>query len=280
MSSIKKIDNLEIISNYDNVICRKKINYNINNVYNYLKSRNFKNILDYQLNNGYVVRNYIEEINITKEDKLNELIYIISMLHTKTTHYKTVSINDIKIFYEKMTDEIIDIKKYYNNICEKYDHFIFLRPSIYYLINNISIILISLDNSKYFLDKWYEIIKDKKRKRVVLNHNNLKITNLLVSNFSYLINFDKCIIDYPIYDLVSIFKNNYEYLDMIDIFNIYNSKYNLYEEEKYLLFSILLKIDKIEFNKSDIVNTRKVVKLISYLKKVSEFLKYNVKTKE
>jgi len=280
MNSIKKIDNLEIINNGSKLICRKKIKYNINSIHNYLKSKGFKYIISYQLINDYVIRDYIDEIEITKEDKLNELIYIISMLHTKTTHYKSISINEIKSFYEKITDEIFDIKNYYNSICEKYDHFIYLRPSINSLINNISIILVALDNSKYFLDKWYEIVKRKKRKRVSLNHNNLKITNFLVSNFPYLINFDKCIIDYPIYDLVSLFKNNYKYLDMTDIYNLYNSKYMLYDEEKYLLFSLLLKFDKISFLENDLINTRNISNLINYLNKISAFLKDNVKAKE
>ena len=277
MSNIKKIDNLDIINNN---VCRKKINYNIDNIYRYLKSKDFKNILDYKIIDGYVVRNYIDEIDITREDKINELIYIISMLHVKTTHYKTISIKDIKIFYEKITDEILDVKKYYNNICEKNDHFLFLRPSIRYLINNISIILVALDNSKYFLDKWYEIAKEKKRKRVVLNHNKLKLSNLLVGNNSYLINFDNCIIDYSVYDLVSIFKNNYSYLDMIDIYSIYNSKYKLYLEEEYLFYSLLLKINKIDFNDNEIVNTRNIYNLVDYLNKISIFLKDNMKTKK
>ena len=280
MNNIKKVDNLEIIEKDNEVICRKKINYNINSIYRYLKSKDFKNIIDYKIINGYVVRNYINEIDISKEDKLNELIYIISMLHIKTTHYKMISLNDIKLFYEKITDEIIDTKNYYNKICEENDHFLYLKPSINYLINNISIMLIALDNSKYFLDKWYEIVKNKQRKRVVFNHNNLKLSNFLVGNYPYLINFDKSIIDYPIYDLVSLYKNNFKYLDMTDIYNIYNSKYKLYKEEEFLLFSMLLKIDKIEFSNNDIINTRNISNLVNYLEKVSVFLKDNMESKK
>ena len=158
--------------------------------------------------------------------------------------------------------------------------YIFLKPSLKLLIDKISIILISLDNSKYFLDKWYEIAKEKQRKRVVLNHNNLKITNLIVSDNSYLINFNNYIIDYPIYDLISIYKNNYQIIDMIDLYKEYNNRYKLYDEEKYLFFSLLLKIDILDLNDIELINTRKVTNLICYLDNLSLFLKDCMESKK
>ena len=279
MSNIKVIDNLEIITKNNNKICRKKSINNIEPILNYLNSKDFHNYINVVFKDGIETREYIDEVDITREDKIKDLIYIISLLHIKTTHYKIYSLNEIKKYYEDTTEEILNIKKYYNDIVETNDIYLFLKPSIRLIINKISLILISLDNSKYFLDKWYEIVKDKQRKRVVLNHNNLKLSNFLVSNNSYLINFNTCIIDYPIYDLVSLFKNNYMFMDMIDLFNYYNNRYNLYDEEKYLLFSNLLKIEKLDLTDIEIINTRKVNNLIKYLEIVSIFLKDCMNTK-
>lgn len=277
---IKRIDNLEIIEINNKKICKKKSCSNIISKYKYLNSKDFHNYIDTKIVDGYEIRDYIEEINISKEDKLNELIYTLIMLHTKTTHFKAISLNDIKLFYEKVTDEIGELKIYYNKLFDDNVIYLYLKPSISLLINKISIILIALDNSKYFLDKWYEIMKTKQRKRVVMNHNNLKLSNFIVGNKTYLINFDKSLIDYSIYDLVSLFKNNYESIDMKDIFDLYISKYNLFIEERYLLFSLLLKIDKIDFIDNDVINTRKVNNLIYYLDRISEFLEYCMKTKK
>ena len=272
MNNIKKIDNIEIISEGDKTYVRKESKNDIISKYNYLESKDFHNYIKTIIINGYEIRDYIKEVDITKEDKISELINIISILHFKTTHYKNYSLNEIKDFYEHTTDEINSIKDYYNNIIEEYDINYFLKPSINFLINNISLIFVSLDNCKYFLDKWYEIVKEKLRKRVVMNHNNLKLSNLIVGDYSYLINFDHSIIDYPIYDIVSIFKNNYKYIDMIDTYKTYCDKCSLFKEEIYLLFVELLKIEKVTFNSLDIINTRKLSELISYLKEVSFFL--------
>ena len=279
MNNIKIIDNL-IISIKDNKkICKKKSKDNTD-ILNYLNSKDFHNYIDTVYKDGYLIRNYIDEVSIANEDKLKELIYVISLLHIKTTHYKTYSLNDIKLFYEKNVDEILNIKEYYNDIVERNDNYLLLNPSIRLLINKISLILISLDNSKYFLDKWYEIAKEKQRKRVVFNHNNLKLTNIIIGNNPFLINFDNYVIDYPIYDLISLYKNNYKIVDIVDLFNEYSNRYKLYEEEKYLLFSLLLKINIIDFGKIEIVNTREVNNIVNYLESVSLFLENCMKNKK
>ncbi len=278
MNRIEKIDNLKIITKDDKRYCIKKCKQNnILDKYNYLKTKDFHNFIDTKIVNGYEIRSYLEDTPLSYSDKLNELIYLVSLLHIKTTHYKNMSLAQIKEIYEKSTEEIINTKKYYEKLCEDNDAYIFLKPSLNLLINNISVILVSLDNSKYFLDKWYNIMKEKKRKRVVMNHNNLKISNLIINNCNYLINWDNSIINSPVYDLLSLFKNNYIELDMTDIYDIYRSKYNLYEEEKYFLYFKLLNINKLELDKSEILNTREVNNLLYYLNKVNEFLNNNIK---
>ena len=148
---------------------------------------------------------------------------------------------------------------------------------MFLLIRNISLILISLDKSKYYLDKWYELIKNKNSIRKVINHNYLKVSNLLTGDNSYLINWYKSIKDSPIYDIESLFKENFKIIDMVDIFDIYRSKYQLLEEEIYLLATRLLLIDKLNPIKSDYINTIEVRKKIDYLSKANSFLKHYMK---
>ena len=278
MNSIKKIGNLKVVLRDNKKICIKKVNNYIDRE-KYLTSKGFLNILHSEIINGYVVRDYIDEVLISKEDKLHELIYLICLLHTKTTHYKNLTIDKIKDFYEDETNKIIELKKYYESIFDRCIYK-FLPPSIYLLIKHMSLILKSLDESKIYLDKWYEIVKDKKRKRVVLNHNNLKVNNLIVGEKIYLINWDKSIIDYPIYDVLSLFKSNYKEIDMLDLFNIYKSKYGLLSEEYYLLISKLLRIDCLIFSDNEVENCKSSYNIIYYLKAVNSFLNDNMEKKK
>ena len=275
---IEKIDNLTIIATENNIYCVKKNkNKNIIELFNYLKAKDFNNYLNIKLIDDYEISNYIKQVNGNDNEKLTELAYILAMLHAKTTYYSIFSIDEIKGKYEKLTDQIIDTKAYYeklfdDNVILNYPH-----PSMFLLIRNISLILISLDKSKYYLDKWYELIKNKNSIRKVINHNYLKVSNLLTGDNSYLINWYKSIKDSPIYDIESLFKENFKIIDMVDIFDIYRSKYQLLEEEIYLLATRLLLIDKLNPIKSDYINTVEVRKKIDYLSKVNSFLKHYMK---
>lgn len=275
---IEKIDNLTIIATENNIYCVKKNkNKNIIELFNYLKAKDFNNYLNIKLIDDYEISNYIKQVNGNDNEKLTELAYILAMLHAKTTYYSIFSIDEIKGKYEKLTDQIIDTKAYYeklfdDNVILNYPH-----PSMFLLIRNISLILISLDKSKYYLDKWYELIKNKNSIRKVINHNYLKVSNLLTGDNSYLINWYKSIKDSPIYDIESLFKENFKIIDMVDIFDIYRSKYQLLEEEIYLLATRLLLIDKLNLIKNDYINTVEVRKKIDYLSKVNSFLKHYMK---
>lgn len=275
---IKKIDNLTIIATENNTYCVKKNkNKNIIELFNYLKAKDFNNYLNIKLIDDYEISNYIKQVNGNDNEKLTELAYILAMLHAKTTYYSIFSIDEIKGKYEKLTDQIIDTKAYYEKLFDDNVILNYPPPSMFLLIRNISLILISLDKSKYYLDKWYELIKNKNSIRKVINHNYLKVSNLLTGDNSYLINWYKSIKDTPIYDIESLFKENFKIIDMVDIFDIYRSKYQLLEEEIYLLATRLLLIDKLNPIKSDYINTIEVRKKIDYLSKVNSFLKHYMK---
>ena len=275
---IEKIDNLTIVDTENNKYCVKKNkNTNIIELFNYLKAKDFNNFLNIKLIDGYEISNYIKQVNDNDNEKLTELAYILALLHNKTTYYSNISLDEIKDKYEKLTDQIIDTKQYYEKLFDTNVILDYPHPSMFLLIRNISLILISLDKSKYYLDKWYEVIKNKNSVRKVVNHNYLKASNLLTGDNSYLINWYKSIKDSPVYDIESLFKENYKILDMIDIFNIYKSKYSLLEEEMYLLATRLLLIDKLNLAKNDFVNTIEVRGKIDYLNKVNIFLKHYMK---
>lgn len=278
IKKIERIDNLTVIETDNNKYCIKEnSNKEIINIFKYLSSKDFNNYLDLELKDRYQISKYITQNKLEDNEKITILVHLISMLHSKTTYYENISIDDIKKTYEELTDKIIDTKKYYEELVNKNDELLYPPPSMFLLMNNLTLILTSLDKSKYYLDKWYKIIKDRKRVRKVTNHNNLKLSNLLTGDNYYLINWDKSIKDSPIYDLESLFKENFDVIDMVDTYNLYTSKYQLLEEEKYLLTARLLLIDKIILDKDEFQNTIKMNKRIVYLDKINNFLKDNMK---
>lgn len=70
--------------------------------FEYLMSRNF----DYFPNSfrvgDYRIYEYLENSNISDEEKLYDIMDLISLLHTKTTRYKNIDIDDYKIIYEDL----------------------------------------------------------------------------------------------------------------------------------------------------------------------------------
>ena len=143
--------------------------------------------------------------------------------------------------------EIIESNEYY-------------RPSEIYLLNNISILYSCLNYTNNELEKWLEIIENKKRMRYVILHNNLSLDHFLKNDKSYLISFDKSIIDIPIFDLYKLYKR-YPYFDFYPIFKRYEKYYKLTKQERLLLFILISLPDKIELSKDEDNNMDNVIKL-------------------
>lgn len=243
-------------------------------IYSYLKSRKFNNFLEGKADREdyYEITDYVCCSLYSKEEKALEMIYLISMLHNKTTCYKRISIDDVKSFYESFIENIENIKNYYYNFFDEFECDVFLSPSKYLFIRNCSYIYSSLDSCRKCIDKWYFIMKDKSTRRVVLNHNNLELEHLLINENSYLINWENAVFDSPVIDLHNFIRNNYYYIDVESLFRIYISKYQLFSEEYYLLFSLLLLPNKFGFDKDEITNTKNGYNFFSYLTTVTKFV--------
>lgn len=277
----KKIGNAHIIyTDKGNYCLKKKKKHNAKDVINYLRAKQFNNILDIKSddNDEFEITNYIEEIPFLIEDKAIEAIYLMSMLHNKTTFYKSISLDDVKCFYESHIDTIFNTRNYFDNLCYIFDENLFLAPSNYLFIRNITVIFNCLDYSKYYIEKWYDIVKDKTSKRVVMNHNNLDLSHIVIGNNPYIINWNDSSIDSPVMDLYSFFKKNFSNINISSLFAAYNSKYQLLKEEMFLLFSLLLLPDRIEFSENEICNTKIVYNNYRYLSSVMSFVsQYNLK---
>ena len=234
-----------------------------NKIYNYLISRNFKyfpKILD--SDNNINMFEYLDSIDYDNDLKAFDLIHIISLLHSKTTYYKEVDYDEYKRLYENLKEQIDYINNYYLDIINMIESKIYMSPSEYLISRNISKIFSCIYYCNNELEKFYDITKDKKRKRVVTLHNNLKLDNLLKNENIYLISWDKSKVDLPIYDLVSFYNIYALDFDFSTLFEEYERIFPLLEEEK-ILMNILISIPEkiqITYNEYDMVkNVRKML---------------------
>ena len=254
-----KNNSCTIIDTKDGKFVIKKRNQEYEKNLKYLKTRSFDSFpKSYYIgeNEEYEINEYIENYDIPKYDRAEEVINLIGLLHNKTTTYEEVSIDDYKIIYEELESKISDLNIYFNEINDIIDNEIYMAPSNYLLVRNISKIYACLDFCKKEIDEWYNIIKGNSKQRKVLIHNNLDLDHLIKNERSYLISWNNSRKDIPIYDIYKFYKNNYKDVEFESLFELYQSKYPLHEEERKLFFILISIPQKILFSNNEYENCK------------------------
>lgn len=244
-----------------------------NNIYKYLASRNFEyfpKIVDFDKDN--IMFEYLDNIEYDDSQKAFDIMHIIALLHSKTTYYKEIDYDEYKNIYENLNEKIDYINNYYLDIINQIESKIYMSPSEYLIARNISKIFSCIYFCKNELNHWYEVVKDKKRKRVVTLHNNLKLENLIKNKNMYLISWDKSKIDLPIYDIVDFYDRYSLDFDFTTLFDEYERIFPLLKEEKILL-SVLISIpNKINFTYNEYNMVKNVRKMLDKIFKTEKLL--------
>lgn len=269
--SIRKLNKVDILNtrNYKYVM---KVGNN-NNIYDYLKIKNFNNFI-YPItdnNDSYEITRYIDDIEVPMEQRIEDLIYLTSILHVKTTFYKTIDTDYIKEIYEEQLKKQEYLYNYYSTLQDMIEMEVYMSPSHYLLIRNISDFYKCIRKSKEYIDRWYELIKDRKKMRYSMTHGNLDKSHIIENSDIYLISWNKARINSPVFDLASLYRLNQDKIDIFDLLDIYQTKYVLKEDEKCLLFSLILLPTKLEVKDTEFQNvkeTRRVVEYIDNVKKL------------
>lgn len=266
-------NNAKIIENDSIRLVIKKDNPNILNTYNYLLSRSF----DYfpkivYKDNNYNAYEYIEDVNEPSEQRILDIITLTSILHSKTTFYKEVDIDNYKYLYETINKKLEYLFNYYNDIITLIEKNIYMSPSNYIIARNINKIFETINYCKYEVDSWYELIKDKRKIRVVNIHNNLSLDHYIKNDKPYLISWNKNKIDMPIYDLLNLYKKYYLDFDFYELFNYYESRYPLTKEERKMLFILMSIPEKLVLDSSEYKNSIKCRKIFDYIYKTEDLI--------
>lgn len=270
-------NNVRIISTKTEDLVIKKKNSNSQKIYDYLSSRSFNyypNII-YETNN-YEIYEYVNDVEMPSEQRAVDMIKLVALLHNKTTFHKEIDDDTYKTIYEDILEKIEYLRNYYNDLAEVMEKEEYMSPSNYLLLRNITKIFQALNYCQYNIEKWYDIIEEKKRVRIVHIHNNLELDHYRLSDKPYLISWHKSKRDMPIYDLINMYKKYYFELDFCDLLNNYERNYPLLKEEKILFFTLISIPEKLEFNDYEYNMCIKVKKLYNYLltteKLISDYL--------
>ena len=263
----------KIIENENTRLVIKKDNPNILDTYNYLLSRSF----DYfpkiiYKDNDYNVYEYVEDVNEPSEQRILDIITLTSILHSKTTFYKEVDIDNYKYLYETINKKLEYLFNYYTDIITLIEKNIYMSPSNYIIARNINKIFETINYCKYEVDSWYELIKDKRKIRVVNIHNNLSLDHYIKNDKPYLISWNKNKIDMPIYDLLTLYKKYYLDFDFYELFNYYESRYPLTNEERKMLFILMSIPEKLVLDSSEYKNSIKCRKFFDYIYKTKDLI--------
>ena len=261
-------------TNGDYVVKPKK-EKDIQELYKYLSSRSFeyypKLIEDNR--SDVNVYEYIEDNSIDDEQKLYDLINLISLLHNKTSYYKEVTNDKIKSIYEELLGRVLFLEENFNKINLEIEDNVFISPSNNLLLNNSSKIFESLTFLKREIEEWYKISIDKNKMRVSLIHNNLELDHYIKNKDDYLISWDNYKIDSPILDIVKLYKKVYLNMDFSEPLKTYMDKFELTEIEKKLLFIMLVMPDEINLTENELRNVSTVRKYLDYIFKTENLIR-------
>lgn len=273
ISYIKK-GKIFIISNKEKTYVIK-LNTNNSDIYKYLSSRGFSSfpLMLFSKNNNYDMYEFIPDIQEEKEQKIEDLIIIISKLHSKTSYLREIDLDEIKNIYESIKNKIEKTRDFYIKINDSIDKEAFLSPTQYLLIRNISLIYYVLNFANKYIDDWYKTIINEKSIRVSLLHNNISIDHLIVNKDKYLISWDKAYFDNPIYDIENIYRKYYTSLELFDVLRIYEKNNKLDYLEYRLLLARLLTPNIIYFSSDTLLDTEKISEEIIFLNKLVRFIK-------
>lgn len=244
--SYKRVGNVIISDTNKGKIVIKKNNIK-EDIFNYLNTRNFNYYPEMIKDSEYVVSKYIEEVNIPEEQKILDLIDLIALLHSKTTHYKEISVDEYKKIYEDLMNNYEYLYEYYNDLITLIDDKVFMSSSEYLLARNISFIFKAIEYGKSYIESWYKKVENLNKMRVVVVHNKLDLSHYIKSDKDYLISWEKSKIDMPLFDLYILYNRHFMDFEFYELLNRYESIYPLKDYELELLFILINMPSKIDF---------------------------------
>lgn len=251
------------------------IKKNINPIYDYLNQRSFGYYPTTLVEDGYEIVKFEEEVEIPSEQKILDLVSLVALLHSKTTHYKSTTEYAYKDIYEDIKGNIEYLKIHYSSMMDSIESELFMSPSSYLLARHITQIYNMINYCENEVESWYKKIQDKNKIRVVTLHNNLSMEHYINNK---LISWNKTKIGSPIFDLYKLYKKTYIDYVWEEILKKYMKSYPLFEDELDLFYLMISIPDNLELNDSEYENVVKINRQLEYMELTGNFIKIIKKT--
>lgn len=270
MNKIRIIKNVRVI-NEEYV---EKEEQDLKELYNYLLSRDFTYFPDLiERNDNKNVYRYIEDYSIDDNQKAQDLIDIIALLHNKTSFTKEVNLDKNKEIYEHLKGYVKHLKEKYYSILEKYEYIEYPSPSEQLFLNNYSKLNACLDFIYNQIDSWYLLVENKTKERVSMIHGNLNLEHVIKSDRTYMISWNEARIETPIIDIITLYHNIWEKTEFSQLLKRYIEKCSLSDEElKLLLINISIPLETNEYS-NEIDRTIEMSKFVDYIYKTEDLIR-------
>ncbi len=255
-----------IVTTKDHKYAIKK---NTHPIYEYLNQRTFSYYPNTIVDGEYEIADYVEDVDIPDDQKILDLISLVALLHTKTTHYKKVEEYGYQDIYEAIKGNLTYLRQEYDEQMDKAESEIFMSPSSYLLARHITLIYNTLSFCEEELEKWYQKVKDLRKIRLVILHNHLELDHF---HNNQLISWNKAKVGSPIFDLYGLYQKTYTPFVWEEIFQKYQAAYPLKEEEKELFFLLISLPTPLNWTSSEYQNVQIVRQKLDYIDKTSHFL--------
>lgn len=241
--------------------------------FRYLEAKKFPFFLPIEAfyRDNYEVYRYVDDDSDICDKAIN-LVHVLSLLHIKTTTYQEVVLDYVKKLYEDILGKLDSLFQFYQELTETIESHIYMAPDEYLFIRNSSLFYQNLEQSREYLELWYQSKKNSTRERVAFLHGRPCLDTFIDGDFSCFMDWEQSGKGYVIYDFLYFYKENSLMLEMQSLFQIYQSKYQFTEEEKYLFYALLLLDEKVELSTNYYENTILVQKRLSYALKARQFV--------
>ena len=280
IKSLKVIGKVVIIDSDKGKFVYKEVNNS--DTYDYLSSRGFSFFPKFinDKNSKYEIAHYIEQKQVSKEQRLNDLIHITGFLHHKTSFQKEIDLDELKKRYERMQNDADYLMNYYHDLNNYIDTVTLMSPAEYLLVSNIDLFYYLLSFVKVESTNWYQDLTNNKGIRYSMIHDNLELSHLMEGNNISLISWNKAHLDFPIQDLVKLYQDNYEMIELEDFLKEYEKENRLSMDEKLVLLLELSIPKRVEFTKNTYLDCFELSNYLIYLKKIASVIQKKDKTRQ
>ncbi len=281
ISKYTYLKNIKVLTyNDEKVLIKRKKKYDLEKIYKYLDDHNITNYLKpFKMTDKNLYFNYLDKRVLSTDELAKHLVYALSDLQNKTTTYKEIDKDKLKEEYDNFNNRITYLEEYYFTLQDMIENKVYMAPSEYLFIRNVSIIYQALNYAKSTLESWYKLMKEKKTERYVYCHGKCELSHFISADYDYFISLENAHLGRPTEDFVRFFKTNCNDTDMLSNFKYYQHRYH-YTEEEYLYFLINITIPiKIDIYKSSLNKCVELVDFFDRLKITSDFILKNDKDK-